>query len=168
MDADTCSSFYSHPPQRVCCQKQVLLGVGAQDITASSSVPQSCIDKKKKSTVFSHVDFKLLDPKRSLEDIRSHTPHSLSQSLPGTQVGSVWGRFPHLHILWGFFLLLKHLSWALRGGDVCLSHLGDVCKQQGKPTVQEGVGLISKIGGVSLQSSLIITGSQTNKNGSRE
>lgn len=60
------STVTSH---RVCCQKQVHLGVGAQDITASSSVPRSCIGKKKKPIGFNHVDIKLLNPKRCLEDL---------------------------------------------------------------------------------------------------
>lgn len=107
--------FPHHHPQRACCQERVPLSVGVQDITASSSVPWSCLDVRtttKKSTYFSHVDFKLLNLKRCREDIWSYMTHSLSQSLPVIQVGSVWGRSPHLCILWGYFLLLKHLSWA--------------------------------------------------------
>lgn len=42
-------------------------------------------------------------------------PYSMSPSLPVMQMGSVWCRFPQLHILWGFFLLLKHQRWTLRG-----------------------------------------------------
>lgn len=70
MDADTCSSLvYSYHPQRICWQKKVALGVGVLDITAASSVPWSCTDKRKEFIVFRHVDFKMLNPKICLEDI---------------------------------------------------------------------------------------------------
>lgn len=51
MEADTHSSFYSHHPQRFYCQKQVHFSVGAQDITASSSVPWSCFDVRAKEVI---------------------------------------------------------------------------------------------------------------------
>lgn len=153
MDADTWSSLvYSHHPQRICWQKKVALGVGAQDITAASSVPWSCTEKKKESIVFRHVDFKMLNPKICLED-------QCLTSLPVMQVGSVWGRFPHLHILWGFFLLLTHLRWIFRWG---------LCKQPVKPIAQEGVGMLSKTGLFLLKSPLSMTASQTNKIMSRK
>lgn len=71
-------------------------------------------------------------------------PHNLSQSLPVIQMGSVSGTPSHLHVSWGFFLLLKHMSWAFRVGAVGLTHLGGHCKQQIKPIVQAGLGVISK------------------------
>lgn len=89
-------------------------------------------------------------------------PYSLSPSLPVMQVGSVRGRFPHLHILWGFFLLLKkllsplkvhlHLRWTFRGG---------LCKQQVKPIAQEGVGVLSITGLFLLEFPLSMIASQT-------
>lgn len=149
----TCRSLvYSHHPHRICWQKKTALDVGAQDTPAASSVPWSCTDKNKESIVFSHIDFKMLNPKICLEDIWRWMPYSMSPSLPVMQMGSVWRRFPQLHILWGFFLLLKHLRWTLWEG---------LCKQQVKPIAQEGVGVVSKTGLFSLESLLIMTASQT-------
>lgn len=155
----TCRSLvYSHHPHRICWQKKTALDVGAQDTPAVSSVPWSRIDKNKESIVFSHTDFKMLNPKICLEDIWRWMPYSMSPSLPVMQMGSVWRRFPQLHILWSFFLLLKHQRWTLWEG---------LCKQQVKPIAQEGVGVVSKTGLFSLESLLIMTASQTNKIRSR-